>query len=143
MKTNYLRNSFEQYQQQPFYQYSKNQFVNQAQKQSSLINENYQSQLIKLSVQPKQNTQRKASYQDEEEKKQQMAQAIQDQIQNNQNRDDSIQKPFVDQYSQPLNENVQKDQDIKLNTLMTKFFDVEIPNLNNFSIAYLLEELNK
>ncbi|CAD8202171.1 unnamed protein product [Paramecium octaurelia] len=143
MKTNYLRNSFEQYQQQPFYQYSKNQFVNQTSKQSFPISENYQSQLIQLSVQPKQNAQRKASYQDEEEKKQQMAQAIQQQIQNNQNRDDSIQKPFVDQYSQPLNEDVQKDQDIKLNTLMTKFFDVEVPNLNNVSIAYLLEELNK
>ncbi|CAD8104205.1 unnamed protein product [Paramecium primaurelia] len=142
MKTNYLRNSFEQ-QQQPFYQYSKSQIVNQTSKQSFIISENYQSQLLQLSIQPKQNEQRKASYQDEEEKKQQMAQAIQDQIQNNQNRDDSIQKPFVDQYSQPLNEDVQKDQDIKLNTLMTKFFDVEIPNLNNVSIAYLLEELNK
>ncbi|CAD8200722.1 unnamed protein product [Paramecium pentaurelia] len=142
MKTNYLRNSFEQ-QQQPFYQYSKSQIVNQTSKQSFIISQNYQSQLLQLSIQPKQNEQRKASYQDEEEKKQQMAQAIQDQIQNNQNRDDSIQKPFVDQYSQPLNEDVQKDQDIKLNTLMTKFFDVEIPNLNNVSIAYLLEELNK
>ncbi|CAD8121636.1 unnamed protein product [Paramecium sonneborni] len=144
MKTQYLRNSFENNQQQPFYQYSKTSNVNSTSKQSLVINEIYQNQLISLSIQQKQkNEQRKASYQDEEEKKQQMAQAIQQQIQNNQNNDDSVQKPFVDQYSQILDDSVQREQDIKLNTLMTKFFDVEVPNLNNMSIAFLLEELNK
>ena len=42
-----------------------------------------------------------------------------------------------------LDDSVLKEQDIKLNTLMSKFFDVEVPNLNNISIAFLLEELNK